>query len=72
MSEWRDIASAPSPSPYRQKAAIAAMREPTSKMVDAGDATLYSHRDMEHATEARLADQPWRAMIDAALGRADT
>lgn len=49
------------------RAAIAAMREPTSKMIDAGDTTIYPHRDMERATEGRLADQPWRAMIDAAL-----
>jgi hypothetical protein len=45
------------------RAAIAAMREPTAKMVDAG----CDEEKVGYAPDGAPADDVWRVMIDAAL-----
>ncbi|HLX18470.1 MAG TPA: hypothetical protein VKS24_25055 [Bradyrhizobium sp.] len=49
------------------RAAIAAMREPTEAMVEAGEAEMYEHHEKPEDWTLENTKTAWMMMIDAAL-----
>jgi hypothetical protein len=52
------------------RAAIAAMREPTRRMLNDGEATCFEHRATAEDWSLSITKETWQAMINAALAEA--